>query len=175
MRLRLLAPTVTIAALLLTAGCSSTGPSDEPLPTVVQLRAEFERQPEGRGFVRESNGGLREPYEVTARHSTSSVTGQQGTISTFTISLESSIRGLSVNIIGVGINGDHLIPGREYNAGFSYSGVGGGNGLVGITAADNGRIEGVFATDIAPNGYIPDFRRVRGAFNAVYEPRPVGR
>ena len=163
----LLSTLAALAALAAGPGCGSVGPSDEPLPTVAELRAEFDRQPEGRGLVRD--GGQR--YETSAAHHTSVETGPAGSISTFRANLVSEDPAAAITVLLHETDGADLRAGDELNARFIYGSTSGdgsrGGGVLGITAVEGGRIEGVFAADLAPGGLVPDFRRIRGAFHAV--------
>jgi hypothetical protein len=170
-RLPLLALSAASAAVA-SPGCD-VGPSDEPLPTVEELRAEFGRQPEGQGVLIEG-GGNGDRYETGAVHLTNVLTGSGGTVSTFFLSLRSADPAVrppvAVTVILYDTNGTDLRAGDEFTASFSYSGLGDGSsggGTLGITAAAGDRIEGVFAADLSPKGLYPEFRRVRGAFHAV--------
>ena len=159
-----------LAALAAGPGCGSFEPSDEPLPTVAELRAESDRQPEGRGLVQEGEGTGGDRYETSAAHHTSVEAGSHATISTFVVELVSDDPAVAIAAFDIGTDGTALRAGAEISAQFSYGGGSDGSrggGVLGITAVEGGRIEGVFAVDLAPGGLVPDFRRIRGAFHAV--------
>ena len=163
-------PALLLAALAAVAGCDSAQPSDQPLPTVEQVQARFGPQAAGRGTVDDG-----ETFEVSAIHGTSTVSGPAGSISTFRVSLLSEDPRVALVIFVEGLDGGDLQVGRAITARFSY-GRGDnarGSGVLAVTAVEGGRVEGVFAADLAPGGLYPDFRRVQGAFNAT--PRPDAR
>ena len=154
-----------LTILLLLAGCD-VGRTDEPLPTVAELRDEFETPEPGRGVIVDG----RTRYETDAEHHTSFEVGPAATIATFRVNLVSDPRGAALTILKINLDGDTLQTGDEFLTGFSYSGTSDGSrgsGIFGITSVDGDRIAGVFAADLTPNGLVPQFPRIRGAFHAT--------
>ena len=161
-------PVLLLAALaVVVAGCDGATPSDQPLPTVEQVQARFGPQPVGRGTVDDG-----ETFEVSAVHETSTISGSAGSISTFRIILSSEDPRVAITAFAEGVDGSDLQAGRTITVRFSYSRGDNarGSGVLAITAVEGGRVEGVFAADLAPGGLYPDFRRVQGAFNATLDP-----
>lgn len=149
------------------SSCSSVSPSDEPLPTFAQLRDEFDVQPAGRGVLREGSGTRGDRYDLSARY----LVDRTGGISQLFIYLQNDT---SVSLtINRELDGPDPRLGQFGNAFFSYFNDGGdgarGSGRLEITSVEDGRLEGVFAADLTPGGLYPDFRRIRGAFNAVLD------
>ena len=162
---RLMKPVLLLAALAVTvAGCDNAEPSDQPLPTVEQVQARFGPQAAGRGTVDDG-----ENFGVSASHKTNVASGSAGVISTFRVNMLSESPPVALTILVEGLDGDDLRVGRAITAQFIYGrgDGGGGTGMLAITAVEGGRVEGVFAADLAPGGLYPDFRRIQGAFNAT--------
>ena len=161
-----LAPLLAALAVLV-AGCDNAEPADQPLPTAEQVQARFGPQAAGRGTVDDG-----ETFGVSASHKTNVASGSAGVISTFRVSLLSEDPPVAATIFVEGLNGNDLRAGQSITARFSY-GRGDnarGSGVLAITAVEDGRVEGVFAADLAPGGLYPDFRRIQGAFNATLDP-----
>ena len=161
-------PVLLLAALAVTvAGCDNAEPSDQPLPTVEQVQARFGPQAAGRGTVDDG-----ETFGVSATHFTDVQSGSAGSSSTFVIQMVSETPAVAMTIFQVLPDQAPLRPGQTVMARFSY--VRGdnarGSGTLAITAVEGGRVEGVFAADLAPGGLYPDFRRIQGAFNATSDP-----
>lgn len=158
-----LTPLVLVALAALAPGCDGLSPSDEPLPTVAELRAEFDRQPPGRGLVRDRDAR----YGTSASH----FTRGEGALARFRVNLVSEDPAVAITLFADGEQATDLRTGDELPARFIYGSTSGdgsrGGGVLGITAVEGGRVEGVFAADLVPGGLVPDFRRIRGAFHAV--------
>ena len=107
-------PLALAALAALAAGCGSAGPSDEPLPTVVELRAEFDRQPAGRGLVREGARGDR--YGTSAVH----LTRGEGAPARFRVNLVSENPAVAITLFVDGEQARDLRAGEELNARFLY-------------------------------------------------------
>lgn len=149
------------------AGCDTLRPSDEPLPSFDELREEFGGQPPGRGLVREDNDPS---YQVSATHFTDRI----GELSTFVVYLISEEAGVAMTLFMEGVDGNNLRPGMQFETlEVIYGGdapAGGSGGRLEIIAVEDGRIAGVFAADLSPTTFNPNFRRLTGGFNAVFEP-----
>lgn len=151
------------ALAVLVAGCDNAEPSDRPLPTAEQVQARFGPQEAGRGTVDDG-----ETFEVSAVHSLNG----SGELSRFRIGMISETPPAALSVFVDGVGDPRLLIGRALAARFNY-GRGDnarGSGTLAITAVEGGRVEGVFAADLAPGGLYPDFRRTQGAFNATLNP-----
>ena len=147
-------PLLALAALATFAagsGCDGLGPSDEPLPTVAELRAEFDRQPPGRAFFIDDND---ERYRTVATYTT-----RTGDSPLLGISLRSEETGFAISLLAFGVSAADIQVGDELPVG--------NDEIIGITAIEDGRIEGVFAVEYFPSLTNPGYSRYRGAFNAV--------
>ena len=145
--------------LFLLAGCD-VGPTDEPLPTVADLRDEFERPEPGRGVI----------VDGRTRYETDAVYYAQDSTSRIAVDLVSDEPGTALSVLIEGRQRPGLREGAELTVRFLYSGTSDGSrggGVLGITLVDGDRIAGVFAADLTPNGLVPQFPRIRGAFHAT--------
>ena len=156
--------------VLMLAGCDS-GPSDDPLPTRDELVATFGPQEPGTASVLET-GDRSGRYSMAAGYRVDVFGNSTSGLVVFRLVLDGM--GLDVFADLEGVRASDLAPGDEFETLFQYNpqrGDGGsGLGQLYITAAGEGRVEGVFAADITPGGLVPVYSRVTGAFNATLRP-----